>query len=279
MSRYNGISIITSVHNQLAMNRLFFDTLKKNSTLPFELIVIDNISDDGSREYFQSVSAKVIANSENWSYPVCQNQGIREAKYELMAFLNNDILLPKGWDRAVIDVMEPGGYEVFSVSSNDRMESRKAQRSMNNRFKRIKYALRFLMGINYNSLRLMTWLTYGNFNRFVSRRMERFGDECQLGFSGSAIFATKGAIDKIGLWDERLQEADFDIFCRTMDRHLTHGDIKPLYSSLGVYIHHYQRLSLRNKHRIPFVDAGNFISCKQKWGERYNILTAQLKDV
>ena len=47
------ISIVTSVHNQLHMNKLFFETLQKNSALPFQLIVIDNNSTDGSKEFFK----------------------------------------------------------------------------------------------------------------------------------------------------------------------------------------------------------------------------------
>ena len=40
------ISIITAVHNQLAMNKLFVESLHKYSTMPFELIIIDNASSD-----------------------------------------------------------------------------------------------------------------------------------------------------------------------------------------------------------------------------------------
>ena len=38
------ISIITSVHNQLSMNKLFYETLVKNTAYDFQLIVIDNNS-------------------------------------------------------------------------------------------------------------------------------------------------------------------------------------------------------------------------------------------
>ncbi|MEY8877752.1 MAG: glycosyltransferase family 2 protein, partial [Leptothrix sp. (in: b-proteobacteria)] len=69
------VSIITAVHNQIAVNRWYVEHLKRNTRLPFELIVIDNASTDGSGDYFESVGARVIRNSANYSYPYTQNQG------------------------------------------------------------------------------------------------------------------------------------------------------------------------------------------------------------
>ena len=47
------ISIVTAVHNQIGMNRLFYETLKRNTRNVYELIIIDNNSTDGSREFFR----------------------------------------------------------------------------------------------------------------------------------------------------------------------------------------------------------------------------------
>ena len=53
------LSIIVAVHNQLAMNRLFWRHLSANTENEWELIVIDNGSSDGSAEFFTGVGAKV----------------------------------------------------------------------------------------------------------------------------------------------------------------------------------------------------------------------------
>ena len=92
------ISIITAVYNQLAMNQIYWENLKKNTQHPFELIVIDNASTDASADFFESVGARVIRNPGNYSYPVSQNQGIPVAQGEWLAFLNNDIIVSEGWD-------------------------------------------------------------------------------------------------------------------------------------------------------------------------------------
>src|SRR5580704_1210526 len=99
------ISIITAIHNQLAMNKLFYAALKKYTRHKFELIIIDNHSTDGSAEFFDSKRARIIHNDHNYSYPYCQNQGIDSAKYEYLAFLNNDIVVAPRWDQRLIETL------------------------------------------------------------------------------------------------------------------------------------------------------------------------------
>jgi glycosyltransferase involved in cell wall biosynthesis len=46
------ISIIVAVHNQLAMNQLFWQHLRANTQGEWELVVIDNGSTDRSGDFF-----------------------------------------------------------------------------------------------------------------------------------------------------------------------------------------------------------------------------------
>jgi GT2 family glycosyltransferase len=249
------------------MNKLFYETLKKNSSLPFELIVIDNSSTDGSREFFEEKADVLVANSENYSYPHCQNQGIARAKYEYLAFFNNDILVPALWDKRILQIMHDKGIEVISFATNDHLENKMVQRKLHRKWKRSKYILRALFGINRSNLERMVKLTYGDFEKFCADRYETFKDSLIEGFSGSCIIIKKTALAKIGLWDERMQVADFDLYLRVKKRALEHHDIKPLQVALGVYIHHFQRLTLRSKNLPPFVDQKNIISLEEKWGD------------
>ena len=73
------------------------------------------------------------------------------------------------------------------------------------------------------------------------------------------------AIEKIGLWDERIQGADFDLYIRSKKRNIEHYDIKPVHMALGVFIHHYIRLTVKST-RAPFADKDNMISNEEKWG-------------
>ena len=99
------ISIITAAHNQLPMNQLFVQHLKEATRHPYELIVIDNASTDGSANFFESIGATVIRNPVNYSYPHSQNQGVAKAQYDWLAFLNNDIMVSPGWDQVLVNTM------------------------------------------------------------------------------------------------------------------------------------------------------------------------------
>jgi GT2 family glycosyltransferase len=63
------ISIITAVHNQLEMNQIFLENLRKYTVHPFELIIIDNNSTDGTRDFFEKEGVVVIANKANLAAP------------------------------------------------------------------------------------------------------------------------------------------------------------------------------------------------------------------
>lgn len=266
------ISIITSVHNQLDMNKLFYETLKKNTSLPFELIVIDNNSTDGSREFFKNKADVLFTNEANYSYPRCQNQGILAAKFDYLAFFNNDILVPEAWDKNILQIMNEKGIEVISFATNDHLENKKVQRKLHKRWKKIKYIVRAVFGIKIRSLKLMVKLMYGDLDRFCKERYTTFKDDVIEGFSGSCILMKKSTIDKIGVWDERIQVADFDLYFRTKERAIQSQDMKPVQLALGIYIHHFQRLTLRSKNIIPFEDRENIISLQEKWGNKIDTL-------
>lgn len=254
------------------MNKLFYETLQKNSSLPFELIVIDNNSTDGSKEFFKDKADVFIPNEENHSYPHCQNQGIAVAKYHYLAFFNNDILVSKEWDKKILQIMNDKAIEAISFATNDHLENKIVQKKMHKKWKRIKYFIRALSGINVRSLKRMVKWMYGDFDKFCNARYETFKDAVIEGFSGSCIIIKKSAFEKIGIWDERLQVADFDLFFRTKERAVQYHDIKPMQLALGVYIHHFQRLTLRSKNVIPFADQKNIISIKEKWGDKTEAL-------
>jgi GT2 family glycosyltransferase len=266
------ISIITSVHNQLDMNKLFYETLKKNTALPFELIVIDNNSTDGSREFFENKADIFIENKKNYSYPHCQNQGIGVAKYDYLAFFNNDILVSKAWDKKILEIMDGHAIEVISCATNDHLENKIVQKKLYKRWKKIKFLLRTFFGTDIRTLKWMVRLMYRDFDKFCANRFETFKDSVIEGFSGSCILIKRSAFEKIGIWDERMQVADFDLFFRTKERAIQYHDIKPMQLALGVYIHHFQRLTLRSKNLVPFADQKNIILLKEKWGDKVESL-------
>jgi hypothetical protein len=112
---------------------------------------------------------------------------------------------------------------------------------------------------------------YLQWEKNTQKRFNKYGYQLSEGFSGSAIAMTVKGLEKAGLWDERIQGADFDLYARTKQRHEEVGDIQPLSIISGLYIHHYGRMTTKSKYKpVPFADSQNMISFKDKWGnEKY----------
>jgi GT2 family glycosyltransferase len=259
------ISIISAIHNGLPMNRIFWQYLQKYTFHPFELIIVDNNSTDGSCEFFKSVGAVVIENALNYSYPVCQNQGIAIAKYDTFVFMNNDVIVSPHWDKRLMDAADVGGLDIITPVGIEMLEDRIVTKAIKRKWQRVKNPLA-LFGFSDFNLRLMHWLMYGNWESFANKRFEKFGLSLKEGFIGNTVMMRRRAIEKVGLWDERIQGADFDLYFRSKKRNIEYGDIKPIHMALGVFIHHYIRLTLKSK-REPFADIENIISYKVKWGK------------
>ncbi len=268
------ISIITAVHNQLAINKIFLEYLKKYTHYPYELIIIDNNSTDGSREFFKENGAIVIENEANYSYPYTQNQGIKLAKYDVLAFLNNDITVSPNWDKHILEAMQANALDVATVCGIERLESAEQTKAYGRRWKRIKNIIAYFSRTE-SSFRLMHKLMYGNWEKFSEMRHKNFGNKCIEGFVGNSVILTRRGLDLLGMFDERIQAADFDLYVRSKKRNLEHGDIKPCHIALGVYNHHYIRITYKSKPPV-FIDAHKMIAFDEKWKKEE--LAVYLKD-
>jgi GT2 family glycosyltransferase/glycosyltransferase involved in cell wall biosynthesis len=106
------VSIIVVTFNNLKYTRLCLESVLKNTTLPdFEVIVIDNASDDGTREYLDSLAAadgrlRIVRNATNRGFAAANNQGLKLATGKILLLLNNDVIVPRGWLRGMLRVLE-----------------------------------------------------------------------------------------------------------------------------------------------------------------------------
>ena len=259
------ISIITAVHNGLAFNTVYLEYLRKYTYHPFELIIIDNASTDGTREFFTAEGCVMIANTENYSYPYCQNQGIRVAKAEYLFFLNNDLVVSPQWDKLLIEAAALHQADLISAAGIENLGTKNGTRDISRKWKRVKNPL-LLFGFGRKNLLLMLRMMYGNWEKFCKDRADRYGLSVVEGIVGNNVMMTRRALKILEGWDERLQFADFDLFMRVKQRSLEVGDIRPCQVALGVYIHHYIRLT--SKYAVkprPFADLHKLIRLEDKW--------------
>lgn len=259
------ISIITAVHNGLAFNKIYVEHLRKYTRSPYEIIIIDNASTDGSREYFEEQGCVVISNKVNYSYPVCQNQGIRVAKGDYLFFLNNDIIVCPDWDIKLIEAASRKGADIISAAGIENLGDSKATKAISRQWKRVKNPL-MAFGFGRRNLLFMHWMMYGSWEKYCRKRFEQFGYNTIEGIVGNNVMMTRKAVSIMGGWDERIQAADWDMFMRTKQRSVTHGDIQPCQIALGVYIHHYIRMTVKYAVKpTPFADIDNLIQLTDKW--------------
>lgn len=66
---------------------------KYTSNINYEIIVVDNDSEDGSVEAIKKLGVKVIKNTENVGFAVANNQGYKVSNGEFVLFLNSDTLV------------------------------------------------------------------------------------------------------------------------------------------------------------------------------------------
>ena len=96
-------SVIVPCWNQREFTRLCVQGLLRHTRRPWELIVIDNGSTDGTGEYLAGVQdasgvpVTIIANAQNVGFPRAINQGLQAARGEYLVLLNNDAVVTDGW--------------------------------------------------------------------------------------------------------------------------------------------------------------------------------------
>lgn len=95
------VSIVVLTYNNLDYTKQCFEYLRQN-TDDYEIVVIDNNSQDGSPEYLAQLKKswpqmRLYLNKENLGFAGGCNQGVALAKNELVCLLNNDTVPLEGW--------------------------------------------------------------------------------------------------------------------------------------------------------------------------------------
>jgi glycosyltransferase involved in cell wall biosynthesis len=97
--KHDKVSIVILVKDALDYVKKCIDTLLV-CTENYELIVVDNDSSIGTKQYLKSIQCPeytIVTNAENKGVSYGWNQGIKIAKYDYVCLLNSDTLLTPDW--------------------------------------------------------------------------------------------------------------------------------------------------------------------------------------
>lgn len=97
------LSIITLQWDGLLDTQQFVESVRRNTDVPYELIVVDNGSAWEAANYANEASDVSIANETNLGFAKGMNQGLAVAKGTYIAFCNNDTVVPPGWASSLLE--------------------------------------------------------------------------------------------------------------------------------------------------------------------------------
>lgn len=119
MSVVPQVGLVIPLYNQVDYTRQCVESIERCTQIPYQLILVDNGSTDGTREFLQHVKATVIANATNLGCAKAWNQGVRAATGTVIGILNNDIVVTPAWLTGLLTFMEQGGHGIVSPAARE----------------------------------------------------------------------------------------------------------------------------------------------------------------
>jgi O-antigen biosynthesis protein len=94
-----AVSIVVVTYGARELVEYCLDAIARNTPSPYEVVVVDNASPDGTADFLRSdvEGAKVVFNGENTGFLLASNQGTQEAQGRFLCFLNSDAFVEPDW--------------------------------------------------------------------------------------------------------------------------------------------------------------------------------------
>lgn len=92
--------------DQLPHTRRCVESIRRGTTVPYELVLVDNGSQHEAREYAEEAADVVVLHDENLGFARGMNGGLAVAAGTFVAFVNNDAQVPVGWAEALLESLQ-----------------------------------------------------------------------------------------------------------------------------------------------------------------------------
>ena len=100
------ISVITLSWDNLDFTKDFVKSIRQNTSLAYELIIVDNGSEKNTQRWVEKHADKFLMFDENQGFSKGFNEGVKIAKGDYIMLANNDTEFPLDWDTKLIETIE-----------------------------------------------------------------------------------------------------------------------------------------------------------------------------
>lgn len=121
MSAQPLVSIIVVTVNTPELTHACLESITRNSSVPYELIIVNNCTALRIRRILKTFPVtRLIQNKENLGFAKAANQGALAARGEYLCYLNTDTQVPPGWlERLLEGIRRPGVGAVGPLSQEN----------------------------------------------------------------------------------------------------------------------------------------------------------------
>ena len=253
MGQIHGISIIIPTYNNLDSTKICIGSILKYTAPPYEIIVVDNHSTDGTIPWLKTLGyVKLILNDNNKGLPTAYNQGAEIADINNdIALLHNDVYVTKNWlENMHLALHSDINIGAVSCVTSTALYSQSIE-------------------TNYNNLAQMQAFAE-EFNRSNPGSWEKrvvLVDYCTL--------INRSAINKIGLLDEIFTPGNFE--WDDYSYRLNLAGYKLLLCK-DTFVHH-ENSSMFNEAYTPSEQASILCGGRQKFINKWGFATAYSKAI
>lgn len=265
------ISIIIPVFNQHDMTEDCLLTLLDN-TQDCEIIVVDNGSIPPIKPPFSGFTEiRVIRNEENKGFPVAVNQGVREAKGDIVILLNNDVIVTPGWAEKLRARLDQKRIKIEKTTKDDGMSYDLHEIPDGYAFSIVGPVTNYAAGLQRVQI--------GNYENKeeLNKEAAYLAEECEGDIEevnwiiGFCMAFKKSLVDELGPFDESLwpcsgEEIDFCLRARAAGHRVGIAQ--------DVYVHHegsktFSDMDAAGALKYAEVVSRNDAHLAEKWGEGF----------
>src|SRR5215210_1631608 len=99
-----AVTVVVPTRGRAAYLEVTLDSLaRQRSGTACEILVVDDGATDATPEVAERFAVRLIRHGERRSLNAARNTGIREARADLIAFVDDDVFAPPGWLDALVE--------------------------------------------------------------------------------------------------------------------------------------------------------------------------------